>query len=163
MDVRAVLWRKLSAKELTLLNCGIGEDSWESHRLQGVQSVHSKGDQTLVFFGRNDAKAETPVIWPSHSRVDSGNYWSWDKLGAQRKGDDRGWDGWMASLTQWMWVWVNSGSFWWTGRPGVLQSMGSQRVGHDWATELNAWKIKQHILKGSMRRRITHTGNGNIF
>ena len=50
---------------------------------------------------------------------------------------NRGWDGWMASPTQWTWVWVNSGSWWWTGRPGVLQSMGSQRVGHDWATELN--------------------------
>ena len=54
--------------------------------------------------------------------------------------DDRGWDGWMASLTQWIWVWVDSGSWWWTGRPGVLQSMGSQRVGHNWAAELN-WNI----------------------
>ena len=58
-------------------------------------------------------------------------------IGARGKGDDRGWDGWMASLTQWMWVWVNSGNWWWTGRPGVLRFMGSQRVGHDWATELN--------------------------
>ena len=54
------------------------------------------------------------------------------------EGDGRGWDGWMASLTQWTWVWVNSGSWWWTGRPGVLWFMGSQRVGHDWATELNS-------------------------
>ena len=54
-----------------------------------------------------------------------------------REGNDRGWDGWMASLTQWAWVWVNSGSWWWTGRSGVLQSTGSQRVGHDWVTELN--------------------------
>ena len=54
-----------------------------------------------------------------------------------RRRDDRGWDSWMASLTRWMWVWVNSGSWWWTGRPGVLQLMGSQKVGHDWATELN--------------------------
>ena len=53
------------------------------------------------------------------------------------QGDDRGWDGWMASLTQWTWVWVNSGSWWWTRRPGVLRFMGSQRVRHDWATELN--------------------------
>ena len=58
------------------------------------------------------------------------------KLGAG-EGDDRGWDGWMASLTRWTWVWVNSGSWWWTRRPGVLQFMGLQRVGHDWATELN--------------------------
>ena len=52
-------------------------------------------------------------------------------------GYNRGWDGWMASPTQWTWVWVSSGSWWWTGRPGVLQSMGSQRVGHDWVTGLN--------------------------
>ena len=63
--------------------------------------------------------------------------WCWERLKAGGEGDDRGWDGWMASPTQWAWVWVNSGSWWWTERPGTLQSMGSQRVGHDWATELN--------------------------
>ena len=63
--------------------------------------------------------------------------WCWEGLGAGGDGDDRGWDGWMASPTQWMWVWVNSGSWWWTGRPGMLQFMGSPRVGHNWATELN--------------------------
>ena len=61
-------------------------------------------------------------------------------IGAGGEGDARGWDGWMASLTRWMWVWVNSGSWWWTGRPGVLQFMGSQRVGHDWATDL-IWSL----------------------
>ena len=60
----------------------------------------------------------------------------WERLGAGGEGDDTGRDGWMASLTWWTWVWVNSGSWWWTGRPGVPQSMGSQRVGHDWVTEL---------------------------
>ena len=63
--------------------------------------------------------------------------WCWEGLKAGGEGGDRGWDGWMASLTQRTWVWVNSGSWWWTGRPGVLQFMGSQRVRHDWATELN--------------------------
>ena len=63
--------------------------------------------------------------------------WSWERLRAEGEGDDRGWDGWMASLTQWTRVWVDSGSWWWTGRPGVLWFMGSQRVGNDWATELN--------------------------
>ena len=63
--------------------------------------------------------------------------WCWEGLGARGEGDDRGWDGWMASLTRWTWVWVNSGSWWWTGRPGMLWFMGSQRVGHDWVTELN--------------------------
>ena len=63
--------------------------------------------------------------------------WCWERLKAGGEGAYRGWDGWMASLTQWTWVWVNSGSWWWTGRPGVLGFMGLQRVGHDWATELN--------------------------
>ena len=63
--------------------------------------------------------------------------WCWEGLGAGGEGDDRGWDGWMASLTRWTRVWVNSGSWWWTGRPGVLRFMGSQRVGHNWVTELN--------------------------
>ena len=63
--------------------------------------------------------------------------WCWERLKVGEEGDDRGCDGWMASPTPWTWVWVSSGSWWWTGRPGVLQSMGSQRVGHDWVTELN--------------------------
>ena len=63
--------------------------------------------------------------------------WCWERLRAGGEGDNRGWDGWMALPTQWTWVWVNSGRWWWTGRPGVLQYMGLQRVRHDWATELN--------------------------
>ena len=69
-----------------------------------------------------------------------------EKIEGGRRGDDRGLDVWMASPTQCTWVWVNSGSWWWTGRPGVLQSMGLQRVGHDWATELNwthTWYMKR--------------------
>ena len=62
--------------------------------------------------------------------------WCWEGLKAGREGDDKGWDGWMSSLTRWTWIWVSSGSWWWTGRPVVLQSMGSQRVGHDWVTKL---------------------------
>ena len=62
--------------------------------------------------------------------------WCWEGLGARGEGDDRGWDGWMASLTRWAWVSLNSGSWWWTGRPGMLQFVGSQRVGHDWVTDL---------------------------
>ena len=102
-----------------------------------IQPVHSKGDQSWVFFGRNDAKAETPVLWPPHVKSWLiGKDWCWEGLEAGG-GDDRGWDGWMASPTRWTWVWVNSGSWWWTGKPGVLQFMGSQRVRHDWVTEMN--------------------------
>ena len=75
--------------------------------------------------------------------------WCWERLKAG-EGDDRGWDGWMASPTQWAWVWVNSRSCWWTGRPGVLPSMGSQRVGHDWVTELNWTEIFTELLIESL-------------
>ena len=73
--------------------------------------------------------------------------WCWEKLKVGGEGDDRGWDGWMASPTQWTWVWVDSGSWWWTGRPGVLQFMGSQRVRHDWVTELNWRRLTLYTLK----------------
>ena len=80
-------------------------------------------------------------------RVDSfEKIWCWEGLGAGGEGDNRGWDGWRASPTRCTWVWVNSGSWWWTGRPGVLWFMGSQRVGHDWATELN-WN---HSMPGQL-------------
>ena len=90
------------------------------------------------FFGRNDAEAETLVLWPPHVKhwLNWKRLWCWEGLVAGGEGDDRGWDGWMASLTRWTWVWVNSGSWWWTGRPGMLWFMGSQRVGHNWATDL---------------------------
>ena len=112
-----------------------------------IQPVHSKGNQSWIFIGRTDAEAETPILWPPDSKN-----WLIGKDPAAGKdwrggeGDDRGWDGWMASLTQWTWIWVNSRSWWWTGRPGVLQSMESQRVRHDWATELN-WTISQNLSK----------------
>ena len=63
--------------------------------------------------------------------------WCWERLKVGGEGDDRGWDGWMASPTRWTWVWISFGSWWWTGKPGMLQSMGSQRVRRDWATDLN--------------------------
>ena len=73
-----------------------------------------------------------------------------ERLKAGREGDDRGWDGWMAPLTQWTWIWVNSSSWWWTGRPGVLWFMGSQRVGHDWAIELN-WRSQKTYMQKHIR------------
>ena len=68
--------------------------------------------------------------------------WCWERLREEGEGDKRGWDGWMASRTRWTWIWINSRSWRWTGKPGVLQSVGSQRVGHDWATELNCYCVK---------------------
>ena len=67
--------------------------------------------------------------------------WCWEGLGVGGEGDDRGWDGWMASLTRWTWVWVNSRTWWWTGMPDVLRFIGSQSIWHDWTTELKWWNI----------------------
>ena len=94
-----------------------------------IQPVHSKGDQPCVFFGRTDAKAETSTLATSCEELTHWKrLWCWEGLGAGGEGDDGGWDGWMASLTWWTWVSVNSGSLWWTGRPGVLRFIGSQKL-----------------------------------
>ena len=104
-----------------------------------IQPVHPKGDQCWVFIiGRTDAEAETPILLPPHAKSwPIGNDPDAGGVGAGGEGDDIGWDGWMASLTHWAWVWVNSRIWWWTGRPGVLRFMGLQGVGHDRVTELN--------------------------
>ena len=68
-------------------------------------------------------------------------------IGGRRRRDNRGWDDWMASPTRWAWVWVNSGSWWWTGRPGVVWFMGSQRVRHDWVTELNWTEVPFNLIE----------------
>ena len=100
-----------------------------------IQPAHPKGDQSWEGLMRSwnsntlATSCEELTLWKRP--------WCWGRLRAGGEGDSRGWDGWMASPTQWTWVWVDSGSWWWTGRPGVLQFMGSQGVGHDWATELN--------------------------
>ena len=128
--------------------------SWGTDKIQVWFSfIQHPGDQSWVFIGRTDVEVETLILWPPHVKSwligkdpDAGRDW-----GAGGEGDDRGWDGWMASPTRWAWVWVNSGSWWWTGRPGVLRFMGSQRVRHDWATELNwtelnwTWHLGQCI------------------
>ena len=104
-----------------------------------IQPVHPKGDQSWVFIGKTDVEAgnsNTLATWcevVTHLK----RPWCWQRLTAGGEGDNRGWDGWMASPTQWTWIWVNSGSWRWTGRPGMLQSMGLQRVRRDWVTELN--------------------------
>ena len=99
-----------------------------------IQPVHPRGDESWVFIGRTDAEAEAPILWPPD--VKSWLTWCWERLRAGGEGDDRGWDGWMASLTQWTWVWVDFESWWWTGRSGMLWFMGSQRVRHYWTAEM---------------------------
>ena len=139
MDVRVALYRKLSAKELMLLNCRVGEDSWESLGLQRDPVSQSYRKLVLNIHWRDwcwswnsntlATQSKEPTLWKRP--------WCEEKFKVGAEGDDRGWDDWLASPSRWTWVWVNSGSWWWTGRPGVLQIMGSQRVRHDWATELN--------------------------
>ena len=121
------------------LNCGVGEDSWESLGLQGDPTSLSLRRSVLGVHWKDwcwSWNSNTLTTWCgelTHLK----RPWCWERLRAGGEGDDRGLDGWMASLTQWTWVWVNSGNWWGTGKPGMLQFMGSQRVRHDWVTELS--------------------------
>ena len=104
-----------------------------------VKTVNPKGNQSWIFIERTDAEVETPILWPPDAKswlFLRKKPWSWERLKAG-EGDYRGWDGWMASPTQWTLFWISSRSWWWTGKTGMLQSMGSQRAGHSWVTELN--------------------------
>ena len=101
-----------------------------------IKPVNPKENQPWIFIGRINAKAEAPALWPPDVKSwligkdpDAGKDW-----GQEKKGMTRGWYSWRASSTQWTWVWANSRRWWWTGKPGMLQSTGSQRVGHNWAT-----------------------------
>ena len=108
-----------------------------------IQPVNPKGNQSWILTGRTDAEAETPnilAIW-CEKLTHLKRPWWWESLRAGGKEDDRGWDGWMASPTWWTWVWASSRSWWRTGKPGKLQLIGSQRVGHDWGTELKWTKF----------------------
>ena len=108
-----------------------------------IKPVISKGNQFWIFMGRTDAEAS--ILGHLMQRTDSFEKTLMvGKIDGGNEGDDRGWDDWMASLIQWTWVWGSSESWWWTGKSGVLQSMGSQRVRHNWVTELN-WKSPKEI------------------
>ena len=108
---------------------------WEDPLEKG-KATHSS---ILACRNSRDYSSNTLATWFEMTHLK--RPWCWERL-TLGEGDDRRWDGCMASLTQWIWVWVNSGSWWWTGKPGMLQSTGSQRVRHDWATELNwLWGI----------------------
>ena len=141
MDVSVGLQIKLSAEELMFLNCGVGEDSECPLDCKEIQPVHPKGDQSWVFIGRTHIEAETQILWPPNAK----SWLIWKdpdvrRLRAGGEGDDRGWDGWMASPTQWTGDWVNSRSWWWTWRLGGCSSWvaKSQERLND-STELN-WR-----------------------
>ena len=120
-----------------------------------IQPVHPKGDQSWVFIGRTDAEAETPnsLATSCEELTQWKRPWCWRGQGGRcweqgGEGDNRGWDGWMESPTGWTWVWVNSGSWWWTGRPGVLRFMGSQSQ-----TWLSGWtELNMHLRKSNNQK-----------
>ena len=107
-----------------------------------IQPVQPKGDQSWVFIGGTDVdwNSNTLATW-CKELTHLKRPWFLERLRAGGEGDDRGWDCWMASPTQWTWAWVNSRSWWWTGRPGMLWFMGSWRVRHNLATELTDWPL----------------------
>ena len=146
MDVRVRLQRKLSAEELKLLNCGVGEDPWESLGLQGDPTSLSLRRSVLGVHWKDWCWSWNSSILATwcEELIHLKRPWCWEKLRTEAEGDNRGWDDWMASPTQWTWVWLSSRSWWWTGKPGMLQSMELQRVRQDWATELNwlNWETK---------------------
>ena len=147
MYLRVGLWRKLSTKEVILLKYGVGEDSWEPLGLEGDPTISFQGVQSWVFTGRTDSEAETPILGHLMWRFDSlEKTLMLGTTGAGEEGDDRGWDGWMASLTRCTLVFKYSGGWCWTGRLGLLRFMGSERVGHDWATELKWTELKSYQL-----------------
>ena len=129
--------------KLMLLNCAVGEDSWEFLGLQQDPTSPSWRKSVLNSLWKDWCWSWNSNILATWCKelTHWKRPWCWERLKVGGEGDDRGWDGWMASPTQWTWVWISSGSWWWTGRPGVLQSMGLQRVGHDWVTELNLFLL----------------------
>ena len=130
--------KKAERQRIDALNGGV-EDSSESLGLQGDPTSPSYRKSVLNIHRKDwrwSWNSNTLATW-CEELTHLKRPWCWERLKVGGEGDDRGWDGWMASLTQRTWVWVNSGSWWWTGKPGVLQSMGPQRVRHDLLTELN--------------------------
>ena len=118
-----------------LLNCGVGEDSWESSARRSNQFILkeiSPGCSSEGLMLKLKLWYSGHLMWKTDSLEKT---LVLEKIEGRRRGDNRGWDGWMASLSQWIWIWVSV--WWWTRKPGVLQSMGLQRVRHDGVTELN--------------------------
>ena len=135
------------------LNCGVGEDSlrvpWTARRSNQSILKEINPEYSLEVLMLKLKLNTLATWWEEPTRLK--RPWCWERLKAGGEGNDRGWDGWMSSLTHWIWVLVSFGSWWWTGRPGMLQSMGSQRIGHDWMNELNWTEVchgfpsKKHV------------------
>ena len=156
-----------------LLNSVVGEDSrvpWTARRsnqsiLKEISPEYTLKDSCWSW------NSNTLATWYKEMTYLK-RPWCWERLRAGGEWDNRGWDGWMASPNQWAWVWVNSGSSWWTGRPGFLRFTGSQKLRHDWATELN-WKrstcsiyhsgLEKYIYILSIARHLTWVRNWDFL
>ena len=130
---------------------------WHWKRLldrKEIKPVNPKGNWSWIFIGRTDAEAEAPTLWPPDAKNWlTGKDWCWERLKAGGEGDDRGWDGWIASPTQGTWVWASSRSWWWTGKPGVLWSMGSQS-----RTRLSNWtELTEHRSIFKIETKVYHS------
>ena len=134
-------------KELMLLYCAVGKDSWESPEQQGDPTSPSERKSVLNIHWKDWCCSLNSNILSTWCKelTHLKRPWCWGRSKVEEV-DDKGWNGGMASLIKGTWVWVSSGSWWWTGRPGVLQFMGSQRVRHDWATELN-WAESSRVAE----------------
>ena len=119
-----------------------------------IKPVNPKGNQSWIFIGKTDGWSwnSNPLATWRKELTPWKRPWCWERLKAGGEGNDRGWDGWMASLTRWTWVWVNSGSWWWTGKPGMLQYMGPQRIRHDWVSELNWTKRRYSFCSKTLEK-----------
>ena len=106
-----------------------------------IQSIHSEGDQSWIFIGRTDAEPETPILWPPDEKTHLKRPWCWERLRVG-EGGERGWDGWMASVTQWTWVWVSSGS---------------------WVMDREAWHAAVHGVTKSQTRLSDWTDNSSVI
>ena len=147
-----------------LLNCGVGEDSWESLGLhRSNQSILKEISPGYLLEGQIWSWSSNTLANCCKELTHLKRPWCWERLKVAGERDNRGWDGWMESPTQWIWVWANSGSWWWTEKPGVLQSMGSQKVGHDWETELNWAEPRVSVALLSHRKMIVVITHPCIF
>ena len=143
--------KKAECRRIDAFECGVGEVSWESLGVSLQGDPTSPSSRSVLGVHWNDWcwswNSNTLATW-CKELTHWKRPWCWERLTVGEEGDNRGWDDWMSWPTQWTWVWVSSRRWWWAGRPGKLQSMGLQRVRHDWLTELNWTEYLSAVTQG---------------
>ena len=140
--------KKAECWRIDALYHGVREDSWESLGLQGNQTSQSWRKSVMSVHWKDWCWSQNSNILATWCKdlTHWKRLWCCQRLKVGGEGDNRRWDGWVASPAWWTWIWASFGSWWWRGNPGVLQSMGSQSVGHDWATELNWTELLRKVI-----------------